>query len=202
MTETNQQETKTPSSTCEVVETVQALPEAPDTSLKGIRAQIRKTLVECDPEQVDTWDELTGMVDTNQYNLLNMQQAQTLVQEAQAKFYERKEKADRLLKKLLEDESNVEAYLAERDRHQKEERETQKHILKLMDIVLKLAKEHRQSIMQKKFYLQVSHVRTWIMAVNATLHRRIEDKKLLAIIAEEIAEAGRVLFPVAAGDEQ
>lgn len=182
---------------------VQVMPPEPDNNLKVVRAKIRESLEKIDPAQARVWDELNSITDTNQYIALNLQQAQMHLQKLQEDIYSRQKRMEEELDKIMNDglPDREERYWIVKTGQSKELESLTAHSLKIMAMITSMAKEHRQSLMQKKFMIHIIQVQQWKMMVEASIHRHIHDKETLGQIGVEISEAGRAMFPVGANED-
>lgn len=146
----------------------------------------------------EVWDDVNKFTDTNELIMLNIQQNQVFIQDANNRHWARRrdndEKVTELFKEGKYDECKVAARL-----YQDEEVSDQKHIQDLQKTQLRLAQEYRQCAMQKRWLIHVAQVKQFELIVQASIHRNVHDQNLRNQIAEEIEEGVRNLFPINAG---
>lgn len=184
-------------------ETLPALPEQPKVgSMTKTKSYIREIIAEQDPKLLEVWDELDGVMDTNEVTRFNLQQAQIHLQQEQVRYYTLDAQVQKALEKVTEilgkmgtvgiDEAEIQRHTYEAC--QKSLEKSRKYILQLTTSVTSMAKEYRQCMMQQEFIVHIVKVQQLLMGIRASIDTNVHDLNSLKAIRADMKELNRDLF--------
>jgi len=175
----------------------------PGTRLERVNAGIENGLAKIDgagEKLLSIWHDIKHNTDINELVLQNMQMNQLHIQEAEARYWEKKELNQKHLSKIadevINDPEKVTKYQMELDRIDKEEARDRMHVSNLMKSATTFAKEYRQCAMARKSAVDIGKVEKMKMLFVSAIHNHVHDEATLNDIATEIQMACLELFPV------
>jgi len=153
----------------------------------------------------DTWRNTCEVQDTNMLVREDLNRAQLLTDKIAKEYFRHDAKWEaelaQLLKDASEDSSKLTVYVEAAQAHTDWQAKTVRQINDLMTVGVRLANEHRQCVLQKKYYFHQSVIQQVLLAIRGVLHRRILDKELLGTISEDLDDVLRNMMPMSVTEE-
>jgi len=151
----------------------------------------------------EVWNNVVAIQDTNQLVRENLNQMQVVLHRLLEQFYARDRLREEKLAELLssEDRESLELYHLVREEHAKERMSDVKCIDMIANTCNRLANEHRQCLLAKKYYYHSSMVQGLLAYVASVLHQEIHNVKLLDKISAKVRDGIDKFLPHSADED-